>query len=216
MKKLINVFESGENLVVSSREVAKNFGKQHKHVLESIDKMLKNSTADISTLFITTEYKARNGKTNREILITEKGLNLYLFNIEGFLQEKLNYINEFDRMKEFIKQSGQIEAYKNFRITGKTVRRDLTNTIQNEINPNNSFVFSNYTNLIYKKLFGKTAKQLKTERGLVKKDNIRDNLTLEELNNLIELEDKVRSFIITFKAMGMDEKEIYYKVKDVI
>ena len=31
-------------LVVSSRTVAKELGRQHKHVLEGIDEMIKNST----------------------------------------------------------------------------------------------------------------------------------------------------------------------------
>lgn len=58
--KIINNQELG--LVVSSRTVADELGKQHKHVLESIDKLIVDSTADISTLFILSEYQASNGK----------------------------------------------------------------------------------------------------------------------------------------------------------
>ena len=52
--------------VVSSRVIANQLGKQHKHVLESIDNIIQNSTADISALFLGGQYVASNGKRNKK------------------------------------------------------------------------------------------------------------------------------------------------------
>lgn len=87
-------------LVVSSRVVAQGLGKQHKHVLESIDNLVSSSTAESSALFINSNYIASNGKENREYLLTKKGFTLYMFNIHGYNDFKLAYINKFDEMEK--------------------------------------------------------------------------------------------------------------------
>lgn len=90
--------------VVSSRVVAEEIGRQHKHVLEGIDEMIKKSRADISTLLIPNQYKARNGKRNREYLLTKDGFTLYMFNIQGHNDFKMAYINKFNEMENQLKQ----------------------------------------------------------------------------------------------------------------
>lgn len=90
--------------VVSSRVVAEEVGRQHKHVLEGIDEMIKKSRADISTLLIPNQYKARNGKRNREFLLTKDGFTLYMFNIQGHNDFKMAYINKFNEMERQIAQ----------------------------------------------------------------------------------------------------------------
>lgn len=90
--------------VVSSRVVAEEVGRQHKHVLEGIDEMIKKSRADISTLLIPNQYKARNGKRNREYLLTKDGFTLYMFNIQGHNDFKMAYINKFNEMERQIAQ----------------------------------------------------------------------------------------------------------------
>ena len=90
--------------VVSSRVVAEEIGRQHKHVLEGIDEMIKKSRADISTLLIPHQYKARNGKRNREYLLTKDGFTLYMFNIQGHNDFKMAYINKFNEMENQLKQ----------------------------------------------------------------------------------------------------------------
>lgn len=102
MEKLIKceitVF-NGE-LVVSSRVLSTLFNKKHKHILETIDKLIQNSSAEVSAQFIKSEYKDVSGKNNREFLITQNGFVLYIMSIQDYSDEKLAYINEFDRMKK--------------------------------------------------------------------------------------------------------------------
>lgn len=96
--------DSALGAVVSSRVVAEEIGRQHKHVLEGIDEMIKKSRADISTLLIPNQYKARNGKRNREYLLTKDGFTLYMFNIQGHNDFKMAYINKFNEMEKQLKQ----------------------------------------------------------------------------------------------------------------
>lgn len=90
-------------LVVSSRVVAEEIGRLHKNVLQDLDRLSKDSTAEISALLIPTEYKAGNGKINREYLLTKDGFTLYMFNIQGHNDFKMNYINKFNEMEDHIK-----------------------------------------------------------------------------------------------------------------
>ena len=92
---IIKVENVNGRLVVSSRVVAEQLGKQHKHVLESLENIIKNSTAETSALFIKSQYRASNGKNNKEYLLTKDGFTLYMFNIQGYNDFKMAYINRF-------------------------------------------------------------------------------------------------------------------------
>lgn len=98
--------------VVSSRVIAKQLGKMHKHVLESLENIIKNSSADISALFIESSYTASNGKKNKEYLLTKDGFTLYMFNIQGYNDFKMAYINEFNRMENLESQLNQTTKQK--------------------------------------------------------------------------------------------------------
>ncbi|WP_422404226.1 phage antirepressor KilAC domain-containing protein [Mammaliicoccus sp. JADD-157] len=108
MRNLLTIqIENNSELgpVISSRTVAEEIGRQHKHVLEGIDEIIKRSTADISALIIPNQYKASNGKRNREYLLTKDGFTLYMFNIQGHNDFKMTYINKFNEMEEQLKQT---------------------------------------------------------------------------------------------------------------
>lgn len=103
---LINIENKDGVAVVSSRVVANDFGKQHKHVLEAIHNLKKElSTAENSALFIEAQYKASNGKMNKEYLLTRDGFSLLVMGFTGkeALQWKLKYIEAFNKMEEMIK-----------------------------------------------------------------------------------------------------------------
>ena len=96
--------ENGQ-VVVSSRVVAERFGKQHKHVLDSVVALqVEISTAKNSALFIKSEYKASNGKTNPEYLLTRDGFTLLAMGFTGkeALHWKLKYIEAFNKMEQAI------------------------------------------------------------------------------------------------------------------
>lgn len=60
----------GGKILPSSRDVAEKFGKNHKEILRSISNISKEiSTAQFCALFKLSNYKASNGKTNKEYLM---------------------------------------------------------------------------------------------------------------------------------------------------
>lgn len=100
---------------------------------------------------------------------------------------------------------------------GIVVRQTLTKAIQQsgENERMHGHAYSTYTDIIYKSLFNKTAKQLREEYGISKKDNIRDLLSEEDIKKVQNAEMLVSSLIgygwgyneikdfITNKAMKM-------------
>ena len=85
-------------LVVSSRIIAEQLGKRHSDMLEQIDKILENG--DFRSLIIASTYEVSGqSRKYKEYLLTEEGFTLYMFNIQGYNEFKLAYINEFERMQ---------------------------------------------------------------------------------------------------------------------
>lgn len=91
--------------VVSSRTVASELGKEHKTVLRELDNTLKSDGTDLYRQIIKSEYKNERGKKYREYLLTEKGFTVYMFNIQGYNEFKIAYVNEFERMKNQLQQN---------------------------------------------------------------------------------------------------------------
>ncbi len=190
-----------EQILTTSLKVADKFEKQHKDVLESIrgirDAM---STAEFSALFKETNYKASNGKNNPMYEMNRDGFSLLAMGFTGekALKWKLDYINAFNIMESELKriyterQQWQIERDK-----GVVIRHILTDTIKMKItdSPHKRFAYPNYTNLIYRTLFGKTAKELEKEFDIKSKENLRDFFTGEDLAKVQSMEMLVSSLI---------------------
>ena len=92
------------------------------------------------------------------------------------------------------------KAYKSYavaRALSKEARRTLTDEIRDCIpdSPHKRFAYKNFTDLVYKSIYGKNCKQLKTELGLSKDDNLRDVFSKEELEVIETREDLVRTLV---------------------
>ncbi|OAA91466.1 Rha family transcriptional regulator [Clostridium ljungdahlii] len=111
---LIKVVNQDGQLVVSSRQVAENFGKQHGHVMEKIAGLeteiqpIENS----SGYFIPTEYKDLKGELRKEYLLTRDGFTLTVMGFTGAkaLQWKLKYIEAFNKMEQALKEQQPVFA----------------------------------------------------------------------------------------------------------
>lgn len=102
--------ENGQ-ILASSREVADRFSKNHKEVLRSIKNISKEiSTAQFCALFKPSTYKASNGKSNPEYLLTRDGFSLLSMGFTGkeALEWKLKYIDAFNQMEEKLKSGTQL------------------------------------------------------------------------------------------------------------
>lgn len=115
MNNLVKVERNQKyGFVVSSRNVSVVVKRRHDTVLRDIEKILTKSTPQICGLFIKSEYIASNGKKNKEYLLLKDGVILYLFNVQGLYEEKMAYINEFNRMEQALKNPKQEQAKLDF------------------------------------------------------------------------------------------------------
>lgn len=96
--ELTKIENKNGSLVVSSRVVAEQLGKRHSDVLEQIERI--SESEDFRSLIIPSVYTVEGqNRTYKEYLLTKDGFTLYMFNIQGYNEFKLAYINEFNRME---------------------------------------------------------------------------------------------------------------------
>lgn len=186
-----------ERLITTSLKVAEVFEREHKDVLESI----RNLTAEKSAAkFFTEKTYTSRGKEYPMYEMDRDGFSLLVmgFNGEKALKWKLKYIEAFNAMENELRriyterQQWQIERDK-----GVVIRHILTDTIKMKISdsPNKRFAYPNYTNLIYRTLFEKSAKDLEKEYGVKPRENLRDYFTGEELARVQSMEMLISSLI---------------------
>ena len=92
-------------LVVTSRQVAEDFGKQHSHVLRTIkEKISGNPILDSEKYFIESFYIDR-GKEYPEYLLTKDGFTFLVMGFTGSKADtwKIKYIEAFNKMEQAIK-----------------------------------------------------------------------------------------------------------------
>nr|DAQ12860.1 MAG TPA: KilAC domain protein [Caudoviricetes sp.] len=105
-------------LVTTSNRVAEELGVRHDHLLDKIDDYVSkfNSPELSGQFYIPSNYKDRSGKSNRNYLITKKGVAQlvggYSAAVPRAFELNVDYINEFERMENYIK--GEFRLPKTF------------------------------------------------------------------------------------------------------
>lgn len=103
------VFRKNDQVVTSSRNVSRDFDKQHKHVLEAIDS-IKGVAGNWADLFYETTYiHEQNKQEYREFLMNRDGFTLLAMGFTGkkAIQFKLKYIESFNQMEKQLKKLHQ-------------------------------------------------------------------------------------------------------------
>lgn len=207
-----------ERILTTSRKVAEKFNKEHREVIYAIEgrisegahdikdknkgiitMLIESGNSHIENYFILSEYKSR-GKKYKEYLISRDGFTLLAMGFSGVeaMKWKVEYIGAFNAMEAELKriyterQQWQIERDK-----GVVIRHILTDTIKMKIadSPHKRFAYPNYTNLIYRTLFDKTAKELEKEYDVKAKESLRDYFTGSDLEKVQSMEMLVSSLI---------------------
>lgn len=88
-------------VVVSSRKVAENFGKRHFHVLKSIENIIIENSI-LTSMFYESSYRAGTGKSYKEYFMNRDGFSLLVMGFTGkkALEWKIKYIDAFNKMEE--------------------------------------------------------------------------------------------------------------------
>lgn len=178
--------------VVTSLDIAETFGKRHADVLRDI-KALECSKEFTQRNFALTSYKDASGKSNKKYLLTKDGFTLLVMGYTGekAMKFKEGYIRQFNAMEKAL--IGKIKE----REKGVAVRQALTRAVQQagENDRMHGHAYSIYTNVIYKAVFGKNAKQLREKYGITEKDSLRDCFSEDELQ-LIQSKEMLVSGLI--------------------
>ena len=205
--------------VTSSRTIAEEFGKTHGTVMRDIRNLileLKESLSEdriVLYKFVEMLYKDKYEREQPEYLINK---DLFVMLVMGYTGKKAliikdNYIQQFNFMER------ELLARSQTRYIGKSARKNLTESIKlfcKDDSNFKSFAYNNYTKLIYKKITGMNCVKLKEIRKIPKGANIRDYLTIEELEKCQELESKIASIIEQSDTFGKTDKEVYKIVSD--
>lgn len=95
--------------VVSSRQIAENFGKEHKDTLECIRQILAAENSATKSMFYETTYENR-GKQYPMYLMNRDGFSLLVMGFTGkaALEWKLKYIQAFNEMEKQLTQPRQL------------------------------------------------------------------------------------------------------------
>lgn len=103
------VFNGNGKAVTNSVLVAKKFGKEHRHVLDSIRTIIKGC-AEFSAdpMFEETKYvNEQNGQTYPMFLMNRDGFSLLAMGFTGkqALKFKMDFVNAFNKMEDILKRT---------------------------------------------------------------------------------------------------------------
>lgn len=205
--------------VTSSLLVADKFEKRHDNVLRDIQQILTasklraSSKDEASKHFFKSKYADSKGEKRSMYYMDRDG---FCFLVMGFTGEKADdwkwdFIKAFNDMEAELKRYHDIELGRLLeRQKSKYVRRTLTDTIKDCVpeTPNKRFMYKNYTDLIYKMLYGMNCKKLKESLGLDKKASLRDYMSEDEIKRVEQIENLISSLIAS--------NYTYTEIKDIL
>lgn len=142
------------------------------------------------------------------ILTKRSLLRIGMLMTSNMLATKIrNYLLNIEEKTEIDRKSWAIQ-----REVGIIERKRMTSAISKYIPESNhkKFAYPNYTNMIYKILFGCDAKTLRSERKVKTNDALRDSFSESELRKVEEVETIVTGLI----SMDFTYKQIEQMLKD--
>lgn len=181
-----------ETSIVTSLDIAETFGKEHKRVLQDI-RELECSEDFGRHNFVQSSYVNCQNKKQPMYYVTRDGFTLLAmgYNGEKAMKFKEGYIRQFNAMEKLL--IGKIKE----REKGIAVRQAFTKAIQqsSENERMHGHAYSTYTDVIYKSIFGKNAKQLREDFGISRKENMRDCFSEEDLVKIQNAEMLVSALV---------------------
>lgn len=191
--------------------------KEHKEFMRDIRKemkLLKSLGFEVSGNFPPTTYIDKQGKERDCYLLNKEGILQMSTKESSYVRAKV--IDYIRTLETYIEESGQSEEFKYYRKTGKIIRRGLTDTIKNVYGNTDKLIYAKYTNLVYNIVFDKSASEIRLGKGLKKNQALRDNFASEELDEILEVENKLKSLIETYDMEGVCLDLIYERAKSTI
>lgn len=197
--------------LTTSLRVAELYNVEHKAVQQLLTKYAKDFEEFGKVPFEMTPFAS--GQKGKIFFLNEEQFYLlvtYMKNTDIARRAKIEFVKAFSRAKK------ELLARTETRKIGKAARLSITDAIKDHVSSDGNFkkyAYGNYTKLVYKRVLGKDVKRSKAERKCPESGNLRDYLTIEELDRVQELESKIAGFIEVSDTEGKDDKQIYQMVK---
>lgn len=198
--------------VTNSKIVAEKYEVQHATVSRLINKY-ENDFSELGKVGFEIRPSTR-GQSEKIYTLTEDQFFLlvtYMKNTDIARRAKIEFVKAFSKAKKEL-----LARTETRKIGIKVGRLSLTDSIQGHVSPIGNFkkyAYGNYTKLVYKRVLGMDVKHAKEARGVPESGNLRDYLTIEELDLVQDLESKIAGFIEVSDTDGKDDKQIYQMVK---
>ena len=112
MLNALGLFEKDGQILVSSVDVAENFEKRHKNVIQSIENIRKSDKGFTELNFQPSEYEDSSGRVLPSYLMTRDGFTLLVMGFTGYKAQewKIKYIKAFNAMEARLKEGAAREA----------------------------------------------------------------------------------------------------------
>lgn len=196
-----NLYEREGEPLCSSRQVAETFGKDHKHVLQSIRDAIEtvdSFAAEFSAAnFFESRYKDR-GKFYPEYLLTKDAFSYIVMGFTGKKAAafKIAFIDRFNQMERFIKSL----------YAAKLEHPAFTEAVMLAHEEPKHYHFSNEADMINRIVLGVPAKGYREIHGIPSGQSIRPYLSEEQIG-LIEILQRVDIGLLTI-GLTFEQRKI--------
>lgn len=191
--------------------------REHRVIMQLVNKYYNHISEFGRIAFEVQPFETNGGTQNRRVYLLNEMQSTFLITLMRNTPEVIEFKKNL--VKSFYLMKNELQARQETRHIGVSVRKSLTDSIKNNVDEDTNFkkfAYSNYSKLVYKKILGKPVKKLKEDMGLKKSDNLRDFLTIEELERVQDLESKIAFYIEMRKDLTGNDKEIYQEVKKYV
>lgn len=193
----------GAEPFTTSDVIAQWTGNSYRSVQRITEKQIKALETFGRVRFEITPFKTRGGVQNKKIYhLNEPQATLlitFLKNTPAVVKFKTELVRQFYAMRTEL-QRRQIS-----KLDRKPIREALTDGIKAlPESPHKSMWYKHYTDLIYRTITGKSAKQLREERGAPPKAPASDYMTADELEAVSKMENRVAVML----EMGMNYQQV--------
>lgn len=178
-------------------------GNSYRSVLRTIERHMERLEKFGWVRFEITPLETKGGVQNHKVYhLNEPQATLlitFLKNTDIVADFKVELVRQFYQMRR------ELEVIKGTKEERKSIRRGMTDAIKAlPDSPHKCFKYRQYSDLAYKSALGKTAKQIRTERGAPKKATASDYLRAEELAAVVNMENRIAVLL----DIGMDYQQI--------
>lgn len=188
----------------TTSKVIAEYGRIKHHAIQQLISAYKSDLEEFGVIAFEMRKpeNSKGGRPEKIYKLNEQQATLLITYMQNTLP-----VRRFKKtlVKQFYIMQQELNRRTATRLKAKEAREALTNAIKNlPDSPHKSMKYKHYTDLVYKIVFNKNAKQLREQFGISKKDNLRDYFSADEIKKVEYIENQI-SVLVDF---GNDYKTI--------